>query len=1088
MSQPISSAPQIPRVGMMATVRNRRGIIAAVERASAGAEGELHLVTVDYTDTEGIPTEQLLWEREPNATVVRPGALPNVIGDSPMNPREYDALVRATRWNAITPFLAPDGSDETASTPVSAPFYGAVQVEDFQLVPLLKALRMPRVSLLLADDVGLGKTIEAGLILNELLIRRRIRRVLILCPASLRDQWRQEMEEKFSLAFDIVDRDETHALKKRMGMDANPWRTFPRAIASYYYLRQPNVLEEFRAACRPADGEHTKAHMPWDLLIVDEAHNLMPSNFGEDSNLAKMLSTISPWFEHKLFLTATPHNGHTRCFTGLLEQLDASRFQRTSEIDEDMQNRVDQIVVRRLKKEINDLDESRGHTGRFAERELRAREIEFGSGERALSVAFAQLRRAIKNCLRGGSRGEQLAANFAIEVLNKRLLSGPVTFADSWLRFLEGMSEEQEVQVRDVAAARRLSDQDLDDDLEIESRVDHAAHTTGAWLRELADQLEEEIQAVTDAVDDLDIRRDERGLLTRPSEDARFEELSNLVSHKLRDGDEWVDDERLIIFTEYKTTLDYLSARLRDTFGDPRKSRIRELYGGMNRNERETIKRAFNDPRDPVRILVATDAAAEGLNLQETARLLMHYDIPWNPSRLEQRNGRLDRHGQARDVRVFHFDSRDDADLRFMGRVVNKVHSIREDLGSMGEVFDAAFQQYFADQQDDETVARNLDANTRRQRAAIEEFDSRTEPELLEEAARIDDFRDHLDLTPGNLASTLEVALSMSAERRGLEGPDDDGRYRVTPPVPTDWRDLLDDTLRRDLDDRASHGALPRLAFDPETLVEEIGGRKVFRHRRDTVLMHLGHPVFRQALARFARARYPNVGEETSSRWLARHADEGQLPDGVEALVLLTVEELAVNELREPLHHWVRTLRYPVIDGQLGDPLPYTAPVDDEPGDSAPELAERARDLWGLVEYDLRDAIEELRNHRGQQLQDLLDRRRPEIIDSEKRRYKQRIKEVRQAMWKNNLEKLEDEIEELEQSLNQLALSEDIQRQKVEKLRAKEDELRLREMHFNDLRETIEKERDTFVGEVLPKRLAVADKINVFPVTVEFRF
>jgi SNF2 family DNA or RNA helicase len=166
-----------------------------------------------------------------------------------MEPREFDALVRAARWAALAPFMHPDGSGLAPDAPISAPFFGAVQVDDFQLVPLLKALEMPRVSLLLADDVGLGKTIEAGLILTELLIRRRVRRVLILTPASLTQPWQREMKTKFSLNFDLIDRAETHAVQRRLGLDANPWRTFPRIIASYYYLRQPDILQQFLATC-----------------------------------------------------------------------------------------------------------------------------------------------------------------------------------------------------------------------------------------------------------------------------------------------------------------------------------------------------------------------------------------------------------------------------------------------------------------------------------------------------------------------------------------------------------------------------------------------------------------------------------------------------------------------------------------------------------------------------------------------------------------------------------------------------------------------------------------------------------------------
>jgi SNF2 family DNA or RNA helicase len=204
---------------------------------------------------------------------------------------QFDALINASRWNALTPFLDPDADGPLERMPICAPFHGAVQIEDYQLVPLLKALKMPRINLMIADDVGLGKTIEAGLILRELFIRRRIQRVLILTPASLRSQWREELWSKFSLRFDIIDRASTQSLKRSMGIDANPWRSSQRAIASYYYLRQPDVLEQFRSASQTAEGSPV---LPWDLLLVDEVHNLMPSPLGDDSDLCKTLRAIAP--------------------------------------------------------------------------------------------------------------------------------------------------------------------------------------------------------------------------------------------------------------------------------------------------------------------------------------------------------------------------------------------------------------------------------------------------------------------------------------------------------------------------------------------------------------------------------------------------------------------------------------------------------------------------------------------------------------------------------------------------------------------------------------------------------------------------
>ncbi|MCY4505961.1 MAG: SNF2-related protein, partial [Acidobacteria bacterium] len=343
--------PVIPRAGMLATVRNRRGVVAAVEPFD-GETGRLHLVHLEYTDDHAPAEERLLWELEPSRHLLPPNALPDPAHTGgPMPANDFDALLRAARWTALSPYLDPATATEApGGEPIASPFHGGVRIESYQLVPLLKALRMPRVNLLIADDVGLGKTVEAGLILTELLLRRRIQRVLVLTPASLRHQWREELWDKFSLRFDVVDRQRTERLRRGLGMDATPWRSFSRIVASYHYLRQPDVLEQFLAASRPRDDS---PHLPWDLLIVDECHNLMPSPFGEDSELCRMLRLVAPRFEHRLFLSATPHNGHTRSFTGLLEMLDPVRFSRTSEMGPAMRGRIQDVVIRRLKRDIN---------------------------------------------------------------------------------------------------------------------------------------------------------------------------------------------------------------------------------------------------------------------------------------------------------------------------------------------------------------------------------------------------------------------------------------------------------------------------------------------------------------------------------------------------------------------------------------------------------------------------------------------------------------------------------------------------------------------------------------------------------------
>jgi hypothetical protein len=842
-----------PRVGMVAVVRKRRALVTSVQEFPTRSGQVSRLVSVEYLDADGTREDQLLWEREPISDLLEPRSLPNVENAPPMAVTDFEAVQRAARWQALSPFVK-DG-DHAPGLPIASPLFGAIQVEDFQLKPLVKALNMPRVSLLLADDVGLGKSIEAGLILAELIRRRRIRRVLILCPAWLRYQWKEEMKSKFNLGFDIVDRAETHALRKRLGLDANPWRTFQRAIASYHYLKQPDVLEQFEAVCRTL--HEGSAVLPFDLLIVDEAHNGMPSNIGEDSALSKAITRIGRYFEHKLFLSATPHNGYTKCFSGLLEQLDPVRFTRKDELSKREQDRVGEIVIRRLKSKINEADEAAGRVPRFANREITPLPLHFGKGELALSAAFAEFRQAVRSAFTAGSRSEQRSGYFAAEILNKRLLSCPYAFADSWYRFKAGLFEATEATDSEVKAVERSVGDESDDDSESEARARHAAHIVGAWMKKKQAVLAEEIREIDECLKNLGLTPSADGSLPNPIEDARYARFRKLIDEHLRHDHSWRDDERLILFTEYKTTLDYLIRRLRQDFPDNPEERLRLLYGGgdLTERHREEIKKAFNDPADPVRLLVATDAASEGQNLQETARLLLHFDIPWNPSRLDQRNGRLDRHGQARDVYIFHFTSDDDADMKFLSRVLSKVEQIRTDLGAVSALFDAAFERRFLEERDVDLVDKMLNADiAKRQRKTKDALPSTevtpdAEEHALKQLAR------ELDFSPETLRSTLEVAFGMSAGGFKFEGPDENGRYRFPGNLPPKWRQLIDTELRFPSRDSAL-GAMPKLTFDPQNFIIERNGRKVFRPAKDAVLLSLGHPVIHQALLLLSRARF----------------------------------------------------------------------------------------------------------------------------------------------------------------------------------------------------------------------------------------
>lgn len=1072
----------VPRIGMIANARNRRGIVSSV-RPLDGPTGRLHLVDLEYNDGESPLQETLLWEREPNAHLLPPAALPDPASTPPMSCEDLLALIRACRWSARILYINPDESGRLVRLPVSSPFHGAVQVEDYQLMPLLKALRMPRVSLLIADDVGLGKTIEAGLIMSELLLRRRIRRVLILTPAALRVQWRDEMWEKFSLPFEIVDRDATVRLRRQMGLDANPWRSHARIISSYHYLKQADILEQFRAA---SQLEAQSGRLPWDLLIVDEAHNLTPSPFGDESDLCAMLRQVAPLFEHRLFLTATPHNGHTRSFTGLLEMLDPVRFSQADSLTDSEQTRVQDVLVRRLKREINARSESRKFCDR---RPPQALLIGLGPEEKVLSQAFAEFRAKVRERVWAGSRRRRLAGKFAIEILGKRLLSCPVAFADSWLRIREGLEEETAARDDEVLATKKSVEEEATDDREAESRRRTAATTIGAWLRPLQEYLTEEIATLDDAVQRLGLSAAGDSVTDRdPAEDARYRALIQLIDDRLRDGPNWRENERLVVFTEYKTTLDYLLRRLRENLNEP--ERILSLWGGMDDDEREEIKRAFNDPSHPVRLLVATDAASEGLNLQETARYLLHYDVPWNPARLEQRNGRLDRHGQARDVTVWHFVSREDQDLAFLDFVIHKVDTIREDLGATGEVFDEITYRRLIEGEALETVQRDLDhrVETARRQADIPRDNrmtvesDRAEPDPTGDLQAI---AAELDLDPETLRTTLDSAMALSASRPRISPPDQDGRCSILSPPPSSWMPVIDDTVRLPARGGIS-GPLPALAFDPDDFLVQVNSHSVFRMRKDTVLMHLAHPMFQRALSSLTRRRFPGGTEQAASLWAVYR---GEIPPGADALIHLTVEQLAVNELRETFHHWVRTWRFTIRGGRIGDPLAHvpTRVLRDGVVEAGPEDVETARDLWIEVGEDVREYVQAASEELTEALQKQLTTDGEQARRDEIARYQSRQGEVSVLIEGITMARLEGEIEALRTRRRQGLLFN--QREAFDamdrELERKEEELERRRRHYEEVREQLARERERVVGYLIPNRYAMRGSAQVLPVAVE---
>ncbi len=1123
MQQPQAST-DIPRVGMLARVRNRRGIVASVAPYDDNETGRLHLVQVEYKDHDSPHSERLIWELEPGRKLLEPSQLPKVNEAPPMPAEDFDALLRAARWTALMPYLDPDGAGPLDRQPVSSPLHSGIRVEDYQLVPLRRALQMPRVNLLIADDVGLGKTVEAGLILKELLLRRRIRRVLVLVPAALRLQWRDELETKFALPFEVVDRERTERLRRELGIDANPWRSFSRIVASYHYLRQPDIQEQFLAASQTHDGS---PRLAWDLLIVDECHNLMPSPFGDDSELCQMLRQIAPCFEHRLFLSATPHNGHTRSFTGLLEILDPVRVSQTDELTDRARDRIGQLVVRRLKRDLNRASAA----PRFCTRKPPKPVLLHRSPrEQALSEAFHAFRKAVRGAI-AASQARERAGTFAIEILGKRLLSCPTAFADSWYRARDGYARAEQAERAatdaDVTAAQRSVERETSDDRETEERTGTAAGVVGAWLLNVADSVAVEMTAIDNALEALGFTSDGPPAIEQtPKVDARFDSLSDLIEERLLvpAGSDatpaFRGDERLVVFTEYKTTLDYLERRLRGRHG----ARVLTLFGsggagGMDEADRNRVRQAFNDPDSEVRILIATDAASEGLNLHRSARYLLHYDCPWNPSRLEQRNGRLDRYGQARDVTVHHFLSDDDPDLQFLDHVIRKANEIREDLGSVNELFDVAAHRRLIEGEDLARVQFDLDHGLTRE---IRQVRSQGIPGLLGPAEHpasastrkdadagepdtvrlLENLATEIDFDPTALRNTLEAAMAAAGGRPQLgPAPAGDDFWRLLRPDLPGWRDTIDESVRQQ-STGGVQGGMRSLAFDPDSLLRQVGGRGVFSPRPEVALLHLAHPMIERALRVLTQRRLPGPAE--TARWTVRR---GGVPHGVDALILLSLEELAVNELRETFHHWVRTITLPVREGVLGKRqrhaparnlatsarTPHTDAGNGSPPGPAPAPTPAEHDLARTtflnVEADLETVVTRHAEDLTESLREQLQVDGKEALKREDERYRSRQGEVSELIEQTRIQRLEREIEKLRREQQQRLLFD--QRRDLERIagsiQEKQREIEHRRRHYEDAREQLERERRRIVDRLLPKRHALAGKAQAFPVAIEVR-
>lgn len=865
-----------PEIGQLVHVRSRPFVVTDVVRASEPvdslrepAPAALNLVSLASVEDDAIGEElDVLWELEPGARVVEKNALPDPTGFD--DPARLDAFLDAVRWGAA--------STTAEVERIQSPFRSGIDIEDYQLDPVVRAVQMPRVSLLIADDVGLGKTIEAGLVLLELILRHRARRILVVCPAGLQLQWRDQMRDKFGLDFRIVDTEILKTLRRERGIRANPWSHFPRLITSIDFLKRERPLRQFRETL-PAEGEPVYPRR-YDVLVVDEAHNCAPSGRGRyavDSLRTSAIRHLARHFEHKLFLSATPHNGYPESFSALLELLDDQRFARGARWDE---RHLEAVMVRRLKRELPPRFDG---TPRFPKRVVEPLEVAYTDEERAahgLLQEYATRRQA--SAASAADPAAKFAAEFILKTLKKRLFSCPEAFAvtlekhEATLRSTRRPAGE----LRPTLSLLRRQAEDEDVDSDDDEATEAALDTAGLALPALSSEEQNLLRRLKSWADS-----------ARRRADSKARVLISWVERHLRPSGRWSDD-RVIVFTEYRATQRWLHERLaaeRLTEGD----RVELLFGGMDKVERERVKAAFQyDPKaSPVRILLATDAASEGIDLQNHCSRLIHYEIPWNPNRMEQRNGRIDRHGQrASEVRIYHFVGSGyrervaanapgagerrpgdlEGDLEFLARAALKVETIREDLGKVGPVIAAQVEEAMLGRRARlDTAAAERDDDPRR---VLPKFEKDLRARIARLSAELQESRRSLRLDPENVQKVVEIGLEVAglpkllpANVLGLSTDPSRGRCPVfnLPPLPGSWQQCADGLAH------PHTGKIRPIVFD----------HALARGRDDVVLAHLNHRLVQMAL-RLLRAEVWATGTKRRlHRMTARLVPDSALRD-----------------------------------------------------------------------------------------------------------------------------------------------------------------------------------------------------------------
>ena len=843
----------LPHAGQVVRARQRQWLVEEVHVGEGDESALVKLVCLDDDDPGRVL--DVLWDLELGAEVIDP-ELTGALRPGKLDPPEhFGAYLHAIRWNAVS---AAD------ATRFQAPFRAGIKHMAHQLTPLMKALELPRANLFIADDVGLGKTIEAGLVMQELILRQQAEFVLIACPASICLQWKDEMRRRFGLHFEVMTQSYIAQRRQQRGFGVSVWETHNRFIISHSLLRRPEYREPLLRHLGPRARK--------SLFVLDEAHVAAPatrSRYAVDSEVTRTIRELAPRFDNRLFLSATPHNGHSNSFSALLELLDKNRFPRG--VDVKGKEDLAPIMVRRLKRDLRELGMES-----FPERILVQHELTHGgstwshrsirsdrkvTATAELSANTKPLELDMASLL---ARYTELCApkkgvgRLPFIRLQQRLLSSPEAFARS-LEVHAASVQNMPLAATDKKPLLPLFEEG---DSETHGPTDEAlqAEDDALLARESA-SLPSPTEEARALLSEMRAKAEQ----ARRLPDAKVQALlawlrenacPGLLDAPSKNAPAW-NARRVLIFTEWADTKRYLFELLREAVAhsDQGELRIATFQGGMGDEAREEVQRRFNAPPDqePLRILIATDAAREGINLQAFCADVFHIDLPWNPARIEQRNGRIDRTLQpSPEVRCHYFIYPARTEDRVLEALVRKVDIVQRELGSLGAVLMEGIEQVLGEGIREGTAARiegiGSDANTR---AIEEELESSRKDlaalraEMDRATRRYEASQKSLEVSPESLRGVFDVGLRLAGAGGLLDAGTVDGRPAFRMPVlDRSWALTLDNIRRPKRRDES----LWDWRQDPPRAVTFT---PVAQLSSEVEQLHLAHPLVRRVLDRF---------------------------------------------------------------------------------------------------------------------------------------------------------------------------------------------------------------------------------------------